>query len=236
MKPILIALALLILLAACAQPMPVSSAPPSASSEPEAASSSTAAEARISPEVERYLDYFLAHSYVSFLISDAEQAGFSDEQMAAFALSRLIAKSDEPGAAEYDHTVGFPKADMDAVTMKYFGILPQNYENRLTTVLPDGNITGTGWGGSAALYLLHDIAQAGDGRIRGQFYCVSFGMDENIMEAKEYLLQGDFSEYPDVSLVTLTFTEERDEEGDFLRFYSASAQEAQPPYLLYSGE
>lgn len=240
-KTMLLVLALAMLVS-CAQPTPAPSAPSSVSSEPEIsastpAESETEAEVPISPEVARYLDYFLTHGYVSFLMSDKEQVGFADEQMAAFALSHLIAKSHEPGATEYDPAVGFPKAEMDAVAMKYFGVIPKNYENRKTTLLPNGNIGSTGWGGSPALYLLHRLEPTEDGRTRGLFYVISFSMDENRSEAKERLLRGDFSAYPEVLLVTMVFTEEQDEAGEFfLRFYSAFWKFAEPPYTLYTGE
>ncbi len=229
-----LALALIILLVSCTQPAPAPCAPSAVSSEPEISASEP--EVPISPEVTRYLDYFLAHGYVSFLMSDKERVGFTDEQMAAFALSHLIAKSHEPGAVEYDAAVGFPKADMDAVAMKYFGTTPKNYKNRKTTLLPNGNIGSTGWGGSSALYLLHSLEQTEDGRTRGLFYVISFSMDENRMEAKERLLKGDFSAYSEVHLVTMVFTEEQGEEGDYLRFYSVVREIAQPPYALYTGE
>lgn len=236
MKTTLIALALAILLG-CTRSTSAPSVPSSAPSEPKISSSAPVeAKVPISPEVARYLDYFLAHGYVSFLVDDIERAGFADEQMAAFALSHLIAKSYEPGAIEYDPAVGFSKANMDDVAMKYFGVTPKNYENRKTTLLPNGNIGSTGWGGSSTLYLLHSLESTEDGRTRGLFYQVSFSMDENRLEAKERLLKGDFSAYPEVFLVTVVFTEAHDEEGDFLRFYSAIREVAQPPYTLYTGE
>ncbi len=151
-------------------------------------------DAPISPKVERYLDYFLAHSYVGLLVDDVERAGFADEQIAAFALSHLIAKSYEPGATEYDSAVGFPKADMDAAATKYFGVAPKNYENGKTTLLPNGNIGSTGWGGAAGLYLLHSLEPTGNGRIGGLFYQMSLSMDENRLEAKERLLKDGFGQ------------------------------------------
>ena len=245
MKTTLLALALTILLVGCARTRPASPAP---SSVPEAEiSSSVSSESEISapapaevqppvsPEVERYLDYFLAHGYVNFLVDDIERAGFADEQMAAFALSHLIAESHRPGATEYDPAVGFPKADMDAAAIKYFGAAPKNYENRKTTLLPSGNVGSTGWGGSASLYLLHGLETTEDGRTRGRFYRVGFSMDEDRVAARERLLKGDFSAYPEVDLVTMVFTEEQDDEGPFLRFYSAVWEPAQPPYTLYAG-
>lgn len=237
MKTPFIALTLAIVLVGCTQSTPLApSAPSSVPSQPDTSSSAPVeVEAPISSEVERYLDYFLAHSYVGFLVGNVDRAGFADEQMAAFALSHFIAKSYEPGTTEYDPAVGFPKADMDDVTTKYFGVTPKNYENSKTTLLPSGNIGSTGWGGAAGLYLIHSLEPTENGRTQGLFYLVSLSIGENYLEAKERLLRGDFSAYPEVFLVTMVFTQEHDEEGGFLRFYSAVSEVAQPPYTLYIG-
>jgi len=63
------------------------------------------------------------HNYVGMLLdNETGSAGFSDAEMASYALSELILLSD----GSYAQSVGFPREEIDFVTEKYFGTTINN--------------------------------------------------------------------------------------------------------------
>ena len=185
---------------------------------------------------EKYYDYFSANNYVSMLLSNETKGeGFSDAEMAAYALSELILQNNDT----YEQAVGFPKEDIDAVTEKYFGAVIQTYKNKTSTVIPGtGNITATGWGGSSVVFILKELATNSDGISTGVFYQFNFGMEGLRPTTKDDLLQGKFEDYGQPFLVTIVFEEKADESGElYLRYYKLKSEgEAKLPYEIYQGE
>jgi len=184
---------------------------------------------------EKYYDYMDRNNHISMLLSNEKAGeGFADAQMAAYALSELIIRSD--GA--YDHAVGFSKEEVDDITEKYFGATIQNYENRMSTVIPaTGNITSTGWGGDPVALVLKELEINSDGVYAGVFYQFRFSMDEIRPSMKSDLLRGAFDDYGQPFLVTIVFEEKTDENGGmYLRYYDVKPEgEARPPYQIYQG-
>ena len=185
---------------------------------------------------EKYYDYMDRNNYISMILSDEKGSeGFTDAQMAAYAISELIILSD--GA--YDHAVGFPKEEIDAITKKYFGTTIRNYENRMSTVIPStGNITATGWGGNPIALVLKELEIDSDGVCTGVFYQLRFSLDEIKPSMKSDLLQGSFDGYGQPFLITIVFEEKTDENGEmYLRYHDVKPEgEANPPYQIFHGE
>ena len=185
--------------------------------------------------LEKYYDYFSNNSHTGMLLgNETKGEGFSDAEMAAYALCELILQSD----GTYEQAVGFPKEDIDAVTEKYFGANIKKYENRISTVIPGtGYITSTGWGGSSAVLVLKELRTDLDGISTGVFYQFNFGMDGFRPTTKDDLLQGKFENYEQLLLTTIIFEEKTDENGEmYLRYYKISPEgEAKPPYTIYQG-
>lgn len=184
---------------------------------------------------EKYYDYFRMNSHFSMLLSNETGGeGFTDAEMAVYALCELILQSN----GTYDQAVGFPKENMDAMTEKIFGATVQNYETRWTTVIPQtGNITSTGWGGNAVGLVLKELKTGANGISTGVFYLFSFGMEGIPPTTKTDLLQGRFNDYGEPFLITIVFEEKTDENDEmFLRYYKVQSEgKAQPPYVPYQG-
>jgi hypothetical protein len=188
----------------------------------------------ISPTAEKYYDYFMANNHVSFLLADElAEPGFSDAELSYYALSELIR-----GNPDYEQLAGFPVEDFNAVTLRYFGRTVENHENRAATILDNGNITPTGWGGNSVALVLKELEPAADGRISAVFYQFSFGIGEDLPAPevlKERLLAGKSEEFGPCWLVRMEFTEQAGEDGAFrLLFHDVEALgEVQPPYPVY---
>lgn len=186
-----------------------------------------------SEDAEKYFDYFWEHNYISVLLGDETgKEGFSDSEMAAYALCELIFL-DNGG---YDQATGYPKEEFDAVVLKYFGTTIQNYENQKTTVISEtGNITSTGWGGNAVALVLKELERGADGVFTGVFYLFNFGMDGIQPTQKDDLLQGRFDNYGKPILVTITFEERGAENSLPSPLYLDVKTEgvAEPPYTVY---
>ena len=184
---------------------------------------------------EKYYDYFEKNNHIYLLLdNETGKEGFSDAEMAGFALCELILKSD----MSYEQETGFPKEDIDAVVEKCFGTAVQNYENKKTTIVPKtGNITSTGWGGSAVRFVLKELETDQNGINTAVFYQFNFGMDGISPTAREDLLQGKFDSYGEPFLVTVTFEEKLDENNDmYLRYYEVKSNgAAEAPYEVYQG-
>ena len=186
-------------------------------------------------DTEKYYDYFRENNYVGMLLrNETGGKGFSDAEMASYALCELIKLSD----GIYDSAIGFPKEDIDAVTEKYFGAMIKNYENRMTTVISEtGNITSTGWGGTSLALVLKELKTESDGIYTAVFYQFGFSMDEYQSSTKDDLLREQFDSYRQPSLITIVFEEKTDENGEmYLRYYEAKSEgEAEPPFDIYQG-
>lgn len=170
-------------------------------------------------DAEKYFDYFLEHNHITHLLGDKTgEEGFSDSEMAGYALSELISL-DNGG---YDQAVGYPKEEFDAVVLKYFGSTIQNYENQKSTVIPEtGHITSTGWSRDTVALVLKELDKGADDVFTGVFYLFNFGIDDIQPEMKDYLLQGRFDDHkkPESELVTIVFEEKVSENGDrYLRY------------------
>lgn len=189
----------------------------------------------VNPDVKKYFDYFMKNDYVSMLLGDETGGkGFSDAQMAAYALCELIKQS----AGDYEQEIGFPKEDFDHMTLKYFGTTVQKHENRMATVIPEtGNITSTGWDGASLCFILKELTAESDGMSSGVFYVLSFNMGEYQSSMESDLLQGLFDDNRRPFLITIVFEEKIDENGEMYLRYDDIKQEgkAAPPYVLYQG-
>jgi hypothetical protein len=193
-------------------------------------------------DVEKYFDYFAVHGHVSLIIGDENNGeGFSDAEMAGYALSELILESN----GTYEQSVGFPKEDFEAVTEKYFGAIIQNYNNRISFVIPEtGNITPTGWSGASFDFVLKELQTDASGIHTGVFYEFAFGWEgpppdktELRRKFRDDLLRGFFDDYAQPSLITIVFEEKVDENGEMYLLYHdiKSDGEATPPYTVYQG-
>lgn len=254
-KTVLLLLALLVLLAGCEKRQsaltPSASVSDAQSSQPEDPASespaqeddsaSDADESALSDDeanaaAEKYYDYFMKNPHVGLLLDNETGGnGFSDAEMSAFALMELIMQSN----GGYDSAVGFPRADIDAVTQKYFGTTIGNYDNQKATIIPEtGNITATGWGSGMAAFVLRDLGRGADGAFSGEFYTIGFGMEGVPSTAKADLLRGDFEGYGQPYLVTIIFEEKTDDSGElYLRYRLAKAGgKAAAPYDVYAGK
>lgn len=168
-------------------------------------------------KAEIYFDYFITNSHVNFLLNNgAGSEPFLDMEMAAYALCELIKENPE----SYDSSVGFTREDMDITVQKYFGTTVEDYESRLTTVIPEtGNITSTGWGGDSFAMVLKSLEKAENDIYTAEFYRFPLGMEAGIEEAKQELFAGNYGEYPDPALVSLVFEERTDNKGEMYLYY-----------------
>jgi hypothetical protein len=166
----------------------------------------------IEPETEEYYDLFRPDAGLPPLIELMEDGGdgsFSDDQMAAYAIQTLGSQG------LYDDEAGVSGEALDAVTAKHFGRTVQNYDNSVTYVLDNGNVTATGWSFDSSVYLVLDGQSAAqDGIITARFKCYnlsdSLWMDgeidqQKLNHAREYLLTGNDGDFPAPELVEITF-------------------------------
>lgn len=183
-----------------------------------------------------YYDYFNEiDPAIGILIGETNHGEFTDLGLSAYALLRLIHEK------AYDYEVGYPKADFDAVLMKYVGRVPASYETQMTTVLPSGNITSTGWGGQGEHYLLSSLEKTGDTTYRAIFYDVPVRMGEEpgtVLESPEYLrarlLSGHLDGDRISRVVELTFDRLTDADGhEYLCYRSAVLFPDAAPYTPY---
>jgi len=170
-----------------------------------------------SEDTEKFYDYFRENSHIYALLSN-ESGGesFSDAEMAEYAICELIIKN----GGSYEQEIGFPKDDVDAVTMKFFGTTIKDYENKKSTVITEtGNITSTGWGGSSVALVLKESDTDANGICSAVFYVFSFGMGEFHESTKSDLLNERFENYSKPNLVKIVFEEKTDENGKMYLLY-----------------
>jgi hypothetical protein len=243
MKPqlFIITLVMSLCLAACSTPdvpangEPSSEAPSMEAPSGEAPSSPEPAPAAFHPDTKKYYDYFEENNHVSMILdNETGGKGFSDAEMAGYALSEC----GKLRGGVYDPSVGFPKEEIDAVTMKYFGATIQDYNNRISTAVPEtGNVAPTGWSPTMLAFMLKELSLTPDGTKTAVFYYLAFGMDEDPQSAKSDLLQGKLEDYGQPHLTRITFEEKTDENGEmYLLFHEIKPEgEASPPYRTYQG-
>ena len=182
----------------------------------------------VHPLAEKYFDYFAENIHFSFLLGNDEQkGGFTDAQVAAYALCELIIQKEN-----YDPDVGYPREEMDAMIMKYFLVTEEdianfNYDNQKTRVIPEtGNITSTGWSGSYISLVLKELEQDDESKIyKGEFYLFPGGLEFTAGEVvKNDLLNGRFGGYGQPTIITISFMEMTDENGNmYLRYCNVNS-------------
>ena len=174
---------------------------------------------------------------VAFLFQHEEpQEGFSDEEMGAVAICKVIAQT-----PNYDFDQGVPQQQFDAVTMELFGKTLKNYNNTKVLQLENGNILSTGWGGIGCTYVLKELTPLEEGRTRAVCYRVltpyfeEEGVDREAYQKNIY--SGSLEGY-NPALVEIIFTETAANGEAQLIYHAANVLEnsPQPPYSVYSGE
>ena len=184
---------------------------------------------------EMYYDYFRYNNHVAMLLGDETGGpGFSDAEMAAYAIGELHLMG------VYNYERGNPATAYDAVTEKYFGTTIGDFNNSKSTVLPDGNVTSTGWGGHSVYLVLRDLLEA-DSLTTATFYQLSFGMDDKLptQEAlKDDLLGGRFDKYGAVWIIEMDFEVQQYQNGAVYLLYRdvRPLGVAEGPFEVYSEE
>ncbi len=179
------------------------------------------------PNVIKYLDYFFGPAqHVVFLEMDGEQ--ISDKSVAVY--SFLEAWMSDPTSELSD---GFPQEQLNELSMKYFGRVPDTYESSMLTVNPDtGNVQSTGWGGSAYYHVLREREELPDGKLRLVFdliepYSSSYDLPISYEEFKHAVYSGQLDcVWPSFQKKELILSEHTDENGQFyVQYHSVSVVE-----------
>ncbi len=116
------------------------------------------------PVGEDFFSFFMQTPLL--LLSGYTVETFSDASKSAVALTWLCLHH------EYDYTVGFQKEQFDMAVSHFFVEPVESYENGMTTILPSGNITATGWdyGGRQYYALKEAPVKDEEGKYTALFY------------------------------------------------------------------
>lgn len=220
-KSIVTLLALTLLLLGCARNMPSSSKEtPAQSSQQESTPSESNEAEELRLKANEYYDYFAKTSHVSMLMQDElTEPGFSDVEMSSFVLCELIARSHDVGVPETE----FAQDLFQETAEKFFGKKIVKLENRMTTVMPNGMVTSTGWGGSMTRLVLQSLETLPDGSKRAEFLQYGFGIGEGLPSAEQLkaeLLAGKNDGYAAHPIpIRIIFEEKYDEQGALYFLY-----------------
>lgn len=174
----------------------------------------------VDPLTEKYYNYF--GSELLYIMNedphDQSKIGFTDEQISVFAY--LTALRENPG---YDSAAGVPRDYFDEICEKHFGRKAAALNLSMLKVLENGNIASTGWNPSGVAYVLNSVHEL-DGKVKkAAFFEIPLGAAEVEAFYEKYpdgnlsfaLLEGQFDDFGEVSLVELRFIEHMDENGNF---------------------
>ena len=180
---------------------------------------------RINNEAEWYYDLFWNDPGFPLLGAMAGSSGsISEDQMAAYTLAVL----GHEGSIDFE--LGISAEAFDELTFKHFGKKLSSYDTSMSKVLPSGNVTATGWDSN---YGLHPILtgtpetnSSGSTTAVFRLYTLDDALwfDGNLdpsrlNHAKEYLLSGKDSGYPQPQKVEITFRVETEEVYGLQREY-----------------
>lgn len=123
----------------------------------------------IDPDVQKYFEYYTNpyNAGDAFMMYTPGPEEDNCANRAAYVLAKLAA---EEMAAGKEATFSYPKAVFDRAAMEYLGEPITTYENRMSTITPEGNIAATGWGMIYPdLMVLNHLEKVEENHYRGTF-------------------------------------------------------------------
>ena len=121
----------------------------------------------IDPEVQKYFEYFENNAEDICVISRGRTKKDIAARRAAYILMKLYA---EASAKHEESNYVFSKEEFDRAALEYLGEPITQYETRMSTVTPEGNVTATGWGMIGCDFMvLTELEKLGDNHYKGSF-------------------------------------------------------------------
>ena len=175
---------------------------------------------KVNDATEGYFDLFFNDPGFKVLLASLTEdgvslEGFSDAQLATYAIHRM---------ENYSYEEGNTKEEYDEITEKHFGRKITDFDNGMTEIIAGTDrVRATGWSFNNGVFMVlqSDITYDFDGFLVGDFYAYDIPdsfWDDHSMEAlihlKEYLLTGNAEEYPKPILVRVVFQVEWEMQGE----------------------
>ncbi len=140
----------------------------------------------IDPDVQKYFEYFknTYNAGDTFILASGGTEKDQAANRAAYVLTKLAA---EEQVSKKEVTYSYPKAEFDRAATEYLGEPITQYETRMTTVTPEGNIASTGWGGNIPNFMvLTHLEQLGENHYKGTFHAYANNYGEGSDPAESY--------------------------------------------------